>query len=118
MTVLVGSTHDEFAYSGNDVFVEYYADWCPHCKDLAPIWDKLASDMKGVEGLKFAKMLATDNETAYIHPRGYPTIAFYSENLAFGSKPSTVGGRDYDSLLAKVKTTDSYKRSVGEQTEL
>jgi protein disulfide-isomerase A1 len=118
VTVLVGTTHDEFAYSNNDVFVEYYADWCPHCKDLAPIWEKLAADLKTVEGLKFAKMLATDNETAFIHPKGYPTIALFSENLAFGAKPTIVSGRDYDSLLAKAKATASYKRHSGEITEL
>lgn len=111
--MLVGTTHDEFAYSDNDVFIEYYADWCPHCKSLAPIWEKLAEDLKQVEGLRFAKMLATDNESAFVYAKGYPTIALFPENLPFGAKPTIIGGRDYDSLMEKVKTTKSYKRSQG-----
>jgi len=72
------------------VLVEYYADWCPHCKTLAPIWARIADELTDVKGLKIAKMLATDNESAYINTAGYPTIAIYGENLSFGVAPKII----------------------------
>lgn len=45
-----------------DVFVEFYAPWCGHCKSLAPKYDALAEQLAGVESVVIAKMDATANE--------------------------------------------------------
>jgi len=59
-----------------DVFIEFYAPWCGHCRQLEPKYEQLAKKLKNVNSLVIAKIDATAND----FPReqfdvgGYPTI--------------------------------------------
>ncbi|KCV70239.1 hypothetical protein H696_02569 [Fonticula alba] len=78
ITVVVGKTYDSIVNEkGKDVLVQFYAPWCGHCKNLIPIYDELAGDLKSNSNIVIAKMDATANDLpldAGFEIHGFPTI--------------------------------------------
>jgi protein disulfide isomerase family A protein 3 len=101
--VLVGKTFDKIVTDDKDVFIEFYAPWCGHCKQLEPKWEELGKKFKGVDSVVIAKIDATAND----YPKdyevsGYPTI--YFKPAKKGSKPVKYdGGREVDEMYKFVK---------------
>jgi len=106
--VLVGKNFDQDVFDDKkDVFVEFYAPWCGHCKRLAPIWDSLAERYDAAKDtLLIAKMDATENDLPPSVPfrvSGFPTLKFKPA----GSRDFVdyEGDRSLESLIEFVEGT-------------
>ena len=101
--VLVGKQFNEVINSKKDVFVEFYAPWCGHCKNLAPIWDELGGKVAGNSKIVVAKMDATANDIppeTGIAIQGFPTLKLFR---ADGQVVDFDGDRTLDSMLSFLK---------------
>jgi len=93
--VLVGKNFQDVITSGKDVIVEFYAPWCGHCKQLAPIWDKLGEAFKDSETVIVAKMDSTANEVEDVKVQSFPTIKYFTKD---GETIDYKGGRSFEDL--------------------
>lgn len=65
------------------VLVEFYAPWCPHCKDLAPKYEKVATQLKGKVAV--AKIDCDKNKeiaTQFSIP-GFPIVKLFKNGKPF-----------------------------------
>ena len=77
VTVVTGNTFSEIVLNdAADVFVEFYAPWCGHCKNLAPKWEELGAEFASDDNVVIAKIDATANDTPQ-KIEGFPTLIFY-----------------------------------------
>lgn len=77
---LVSTNFDEVVFNKDkDVLVEFYAPWCGHCKQLAPIFDQLGEKYKDSETVVIAKIDSTANELEHTKITSFPTLKYYKK---------------------------------------
>jgi len=80
---LSDSNFDDIVINSNKhVLVEFFAPWCGHCKQLAPIYDKVGNAFNNDDNVIVAKLDADkygDLASKY-DISGFPTIKFFSKD--------------------------------------
>jgi len=63
--------------AGSDSFTLYYADWCPHCKTVKPIfadWSKKGTIDVGGKTVFVSMVEASDPKSKNPNVKGFPTM--------------------------------------------
>jgi len=99
---LTPANFDSVVDGSKHVFVEFFAPWCGHCKNLAPTWDEL-SDAFGKDSGKvvIAKVDADAHKElgSRFGVTGFPTLKFFSKGGDKSTPKAYDGGRDLDALV-------------------
>ncbi|PIN10221.1 Protein disulfide isomerase (prolyl 4-hydroxylase beta subunit) [Handroanthus impetiginosus] len=116
--VVADSLQDIVFNSGKNVLLEFYAPWCGHCKNLAPILDEVAASFQNDADVIIAKIDATANDIPpdTFDVKGYPTLYFRSST---GNLLNYDGGRTKEDIInfiqknrATVAKEDSRKEEL------
>eukprot|EP01095_Lingulamoeba_sp_RSL-Kostka_P008812 TRINITY_DN298_c0_g3_i1.p1 TRINITY_DN298_c0_g3~~TRINITY_DN298_c0_g3_i1.p1 ORF type:complete len:351 (+),score=147.42 TRINITY_DN298_c0_g3_i1:227-1279(+) len=109
---LTDSNFDEIVLDETkDVFVEFYAPWCGHCKSLAPTYEKFGTVFAGEEDVVIARIDADKNRESgdKFDVSGFPTLKWFPKGDKSGVDYSS--GRELVNLVDFVNYNSGTKRN-------
>jgi protein disulfide-isomerase A6 len=95
--------------SGKPALVEFFAPWCGHCKNLAPIFEELGAKFASEDKVSIAKVDADEHKDLgrRFGVQGFPTLKWFDGK---SDKPEDYnGGRDLDSLTSFISEKTGIK---------
>ncbi len=95
-------TFDSDVLNANSpVLVDFWAEWCAPCKQIAPALEEIASDLEG--RLSIAKVNIDDNPStpSKYGVRGIPTLILFKDGQIAATK---VGTLPKNKLLERVES--------------
>ena len=99
---LTNDNFDEIVNGDKNVFVEFFAPWCGHCKALAPEYEIVADAYVKENNVVIAKVDCTvEKDVASKYGvSGYPTLKFFKKGSTEATDYS--GGRTADDIVGFV----------------
>ncbi|KAI9678573.1 MAG: hypothetical protein M1817_005630 [Caeruleum heppii] len=106
--LIPGNFDDIVLKSGKPALVEFYAPWCGHCKNLAPVYEELAQKFAFAEDkVTIAKIDPDDKTRKRYGVQGFPTLKWFDGK---SDNPEDYnGGRDLDSLASFITEKTAIK---------
>lgn len=108
------SALDQLLASTTYVVVDFYADWCPPCRAIAPIFNSLATQHSLEGKLQFAKV-NVDEVRQLVMTYGItamPTFLFFKDGTPVEINSHTViRGADRQALVAAVEQMSKLAQS-------
>lgn len=103
VVVLTADNFDEIVLDEKkNVLVEFYAPWCGHCKNLAPVYEKVATAFKLEDDVVIANLDADKHKDLgeKYGVTGFPTLKFFPKSNKAGEDYD--GGRDLDDFVTVI----------------
>lgn len=104
VTELVPDTFDDIVLkSGKPALVEFFAPWCGHCKNLAPVYEELATTFAHSDKVTVASVDADAHRSLgqRFGVSGFPTLKWFD---GVSDTPEDYkGGRDLESLSSFIR---------------
>ncbi|GBB90229.1 hypothetical protein RclHR1_01710029 [Rhizophagus clarus] len=111
---LTPSNFDEVIGKDKFALVEFFAPWCGHCKNLAPIYEQLADSFSHAKNQVIIAKVDADNHKdlgSRFGISGFPTLKWFNKGEA--NNPDEYDkGRDLDSLISFVEEKGGVKSRV------
>ncbi|KIJ04710.1 hypothetical protein PAXINDRAFT_104050 [Paxillus involutus ATCC 200175] len=110
---LVPDNFDSVIGQGKPGLVEFFAPWCGHCKNLAPVYEQLADAFSHARDKVVVAKVDADGAGRPLGQKygvtGYPTLKWFD---AEGNAEAYEGGRDFDALVSFISTKSGVKSNI------
>ncbi|KAJ2155997.1 hypothetical protein GGF46_005480 [Coemansia sp. RSA 552] len=107
VVVLTGENFVERTATG-PWFIKFYAPWCPHCKEMAPEWVKLAGELRGSVNVGMVNCEEYSGLCGVQGVQGYPTLKLMWEGESLLFK----GSRDVENMRSFADASMAQPRRI------